>query len=146
MAVFLRDTPIKRKLMLVILFPTVALVLRSKRSGECDYADDAPPSAQAEIAEERSAGPAWQLSTVLRSRNFQTISIPFALGLTAQVGFLTHQVAYLAPMVGVGAAGWAVSLTTFSAVVGRIVTGLFVDKVNRRVAACGNFCIQTVSW
>jgi len=131
-------------LMLVILFPTVALVLRSKRSGECDSADDAPPSAQAEIAKERSAGPPWQLSTVLRSRNFQTISIPFALGLTAQVGFLTHQVAYLAPMVGVGAAGWAVSLTTFSAVVGRIVTGLFVDKVNRRVAACGNFCIQTV--
>src|SRR5437016_9833156 len=44
-------------LMLVILFPTVALVLRSKRSGECDYADDAPPPAQDEIAKERSAGP-----------------------------------------------------------------------------------------
>jgi MFS family permease len=60
----------------------------------------------------------------------------------AQVGFLTHQVAYLAPSIGPTAAGWAVSLTTFSAVTGRIVMGFFVDKVDRRLAACGNFWVQ----
>jgi MFS family permease len=132
--------------MLVILLPTVALVLRSKRTGERDPADDNPPSAQPQLSEsaltvERQT---WQLSTVLCNGNFQTISIPFALGLTTQVGFLTHQVAYLSPIVGTIAAGWAVSLTTFSAVAGRIVTGFLVDKVDRRVAACGNFCVQIV--
>jgi MFS family permease len=131
--------------MLVILLPTVALVLRSKRSGERDHTDDVSRSAQPELRRDAPAGdgPIWQ-STVLRSRNFQTISAPFALGLTAQVGFLTHQVAYLSPVMGVITAGWAVSLTTFSAVAGRIVMGLFVDKVDRRIAACGNFCIQIV--
>jgi hypothetical protein len=32
---------------------------------------------------------------MLRHLNFWTIAIPFALGLTAQVGFLTHQISYL---------------------------------------------------
>ena len=59
----------------------------------------------------------------LRDSRFLTTAIPFALGLTAQVGFLTHQVAYLSPLIGTVAAGWAVSLTTFAAIVGRIATG-----------------------
>jgi MFS family permease len=74
-----------------------------------------------------------------------TISIPFALGLTAQVGFLTHQVAFLAPTIGTVAAGWAVSLTTFAAVVGRIATGLFVDRVDRRAVSCANFLVQVAA-
>jgi MFS family permease len=136
--------PCAAAVMLVILLPTVALILRPKRTGERHHADDNPPSAQPRSSERAptSEAPTWQLSSVLRSGNFQMISIPFALGLTTQVGFLTHQVAYLSPIVGTIAAGWAVSLTTFSAVVGRIVTGFFVDKVDRRMAACGNFCIQ----
>jgi MFS family permease len=125
-------------LMLVVLLPTVALVLRPKRHGERDQADDGSPVRDSS----QSAAEAWQMSTVLRNSNFLTISIPFALGLTAQVGFLTHQVAYLSAAIGTVAAGWAVSLTTSSAVVGRILTGLFVDKIDRRATASGNFCIQ----
>jgi len=81
---------------------------------------------------------------VLRSRSFVTISIPFALGLTAQVGFLTHQMAFLAPVMGAVMAGWAVSLTTFAAILGRIVTGFVVDRLDRRLVACGNFIVQAV--
>jgi MFS family permease len=138
--------PCASGVMLVVLLPTVALVLRPKRPAERDHADDGPASAQPQFLESEptAEGRTWQLSTVLRNGNFQTISIPFALGLAAQVGFLTHQVAYLSPIVGRNAAGWAVSLTTFSAVVGRIVTGFFVDKVDRRATACGNFCVQIV--
>ena len=131
-------------LMLVIVLPAVALVLRPKRAGECDHPDRGPPPAQVASAKAGAAAPVLQLSAVLRSRNFHTIAIPFALGLAAQVGFLTHQVAYLAPIVGVVAAGWAVSLTTFTAVAARLVTGLFVDHVDRRLVACGNFCVQVV--
>ena len=125
-------------LMLVAVLPIVAIVLRPKRPDERDQADaDSPRGASSQSADQ-----AWQISTILRSRNFLTISIPFALGLTAQVGFLTHQVAYLSAAIGTVAAGWAVSLTTFSAVMGRLLTGLFVDKIDRRATAFGNFCIQ----
>lgn len=138
--------PCAAGVMLVILLPTVALALRSKRVGERDQADANPVLGQSQSSErlQTAAAPAWQLSAVLRSGGFQTISIPFALGLTTQVGLLTHQVAYLSSIVGTIAAGWAVSLTAFSAVAGRIVTGFFVDKIDRRMAACGNFCIQIV--
>ena len=69
-------------------------------------------------------------------------SIPFALALTAQVGLLTHQVAFLSPTIGTIAAGWAVSLTTFAAVAGRIATGFVVDRFNRRAVASLNFATQ----
>jgi MFS family permease len=62
--------------------------------------------------------------------------------LTAQVGFLTHQIAFLSPMIGTVAAGWAVSLTTFAAVLGRIATGFVVDRCDRRAVACINFIVQ----
>ena len=58
--------------------------------------------------------------------------------MTAQVGFLTHQIGFLSPSIGTVAAGWAVSLTTFAAVLGRIVT----DRIDRRPVACVNFIVQ----
>src|SRR4029453_14210192 len=80
----------------------------------------------------------------LRSRGFITISLPFALGLTAQVGFLTHQMAFLAPVMGAGMAGWAISLTTFAAILGRIMTGFVVDRLDRRLVAGANFIMQAL--
>jgi len=132
-------------LMLAVILPTAAFVLRCKRIGERDAADEGgdlmrtPPPVPVPAA----PAPLWQLSAVLRSRNFQTISVPFALGLVAQVGFLTHQVAYLSPNLGTAGAGWAVSVTTSAAVAGRLLVGLFVDKLDRRGVACGNFLVQS---
>jgi MFS family permease len=132
--------------MLAVLIPVAMLVLRPKRADEHDPADfcsePGRPSpyntmVPGEIAE-------FRLRTILRSRAFVTTSIPFALGLTAQVGFLTHQIAFLSPIIGTIAAGWAVSLTTFAAVVGRIAAGFVVDRCNRRVVASLNFVMQAL--
>ncbi len=128
-------------LMLAVVLPAAALVLRRRRPGERDRRDGGAGPRQ------HSPGgmpdePPWALSAVLRSASFQTISVPFALGLLAQVGFLTHQVAYLAPMLGHISAGWAVSLTAGAAVAGRILMGFVVDRIDRRMAACGNFAVQ----
>jgi MFS family permease len=127
-------------LMLAVLLPLLVLVAREKRPDEHDRHDDPrimPTAAQ--------SAPPWSARRILLDRNFLTISIPFALGLTAQVGFLTHQVAFLTPMTGTVTAGWIVSLTTVAAIVGRLGTGLFVDRVDRRVVSCLNFLLQTVA-
>jgi len=58
------------------------------------------------------------------------------------VGFLTHQIGFLSPTIGTVAAGWAVSLTTFAAVLGRIATGYIADRFDRRPVACVNFIVQ----
>jgi MFS family permease len=130
--------------MLAILIPVAMLVLRPKRVGEHDPveraagSDKAPQSSRAPAAEASSL----RLIALLRSGVFISISVPFALGLAAQVAFLTHQVGFLSPTIGTVAAGWAVSLTTFAAVLGRVVTGYIADRYDRRVVACVNFIVQ----
>src|SRR5947209_6078585 len=70
------------------------------------------------------------------------VSAPFALGLAAQVGVLTHLVALVTPALGTGGAARAVSTTTAAALVGRLATGFVVDKVNRRLVACATLVVQ----
>ena len=131
-------------LTLVVLLPLLAVIAREKRPNERDRKDE---SAFAPGRPEKSAAVASPFSArkVLLDPNFITISIPFALGLIAQVGFLIHQVAFLTPMTGTVTAAWIVSLTTFAAIAGRLGTGLFVDRVNRRVVSCGNFLVQVLA-
>jgi MFS family permease len=131
-------------LMLAVLLPVVMPILRPKHPDEHDTADFRsasikPPASAAASANE---GPEFRLGAVLRSRAFIMTSVPFALGLTAQVGFLTHQVAFLSPTIGTIAAGWAVSLTTIAAVTGRVATGFILDRFNRRAVASLNFVVQ----
>jgi len=80
----------------------------------------------------------------LRTWRFWSVSIPFALGLAAQVGVLTHLVALATPTLGVAGAGRAVSSTTAAAVIGRLLTGLVVDRLNRRVVTSATLVIQIV--
>jgi MFS family permease len=87
----------------------------------------------------------WQRADILQLGHFWTIALPFALGLTAQVGFLTHQIAYLEPLLGKRGAGLAVSLTTTAAVIGRLGTGMVIDRLPRRLVASGNFLVQAVA-
>src|SRR5712691_10352343 len=80
--------------MLAMLIPVAMVVLRPRRADEYDPVeraadpDTAPQSSPASAAE----ASAFRLTTLLRSGVFISISVPFALGLTAQVGFLTHQI------------------------------------------------------
>jgi MFS family permease len=130
--------------MLAILIPVTLVVLRPRRADECDPVerdadpDTATPSSPASAV--KASG--FPLTTLLRSGVFLSISVPFALGLTAQVGFLIHQVGFLSPTIGTVAAGWAVSLTTFAALLGRIATGYIADRFDRRPIACANFIVQ----
>src|SRR5712691_517462 len=128
--------------MVVILVPLAARYmyrrpqeLGLRPDGAADRVEAAPAVPRGE--------PRWpgalRRTELIRSRNFWTISAPFALGLLAQVGFLTHQMAYVKPRLGAEGAALAVSLTTFAAIVGRLLTGLFIDRVDRRVAASCNF-------
>jgi MFS family permease len=97
---------------------------------------------------ERPAGTGAQplpRAELIRSIRFWTIAGSFGLGLIAQVGFLTHQVAYLSPLLGAAGAALAVTVTTVAAITGRVGTGLFIDRVDRRLAAGVNFAMQAAA-
>jgi MFS family permease len=80
----------------------------------------------------------------LRTWRFWSVSAPFALGLAAQVGVLTHLVALVAPALGAGGAARALGTATAAALVGRLATGFVVDRVNRRVVTSATLAVQIV--
>ena len=79
---------------------------------------------------------------LVRTRRFITLSAGFSLGLFAQIGVLAHLVARLTPEVGIGLAGWLVSLATICAVIGRTAAGKWIGEHDRRFAAAINFAVQ----
>ena len=77
-------------LMLAFLIPVTMLLLRPRRPNERDAADlcsglDQPSLSDATSPDEVAK---FRLAPMLRTRAFVTTSMPFALALTAQVGFL----------------------------------------------------------
>ena len=97
------------------------------------------PEAHRVASPQRS--PARFLS-LMQSRPFATLSIAFAIGMFAQVGVTSHIVTRLAPLLGAQDAADAISLTTACAVIGRILLGVLLGRVDRRIVAAGNFAMQ----
>ncbi|MBR0986110.1 MFS transporter [Bradyrhizobium liaoningense] len=83
-------------------------------------------------------------AALMRTRAFVTVSTAFALALFAQVGLLSHLLSRLSPVLGTTAAAAAMSLTTISAVAGRLLLGWLIGDRDRRYAACANFLVQSI--
>jgi MFS family permease len=142
---FLRGVSLATGIMLLVLVPSIMLVLRRHPHALGLWPDGARPEGarhpQAALNPISQAFP-WQRTTALRYGNFWTIAMPFTLALVAQVGFLTHQLAYLTPLMGVTTAGFTVSMTAVAAVLGRSVTGVCIDRLPRRLIASVTFLLQ----
>ena len=123
---------------LVVLLPLAAFVMRPgpEALGLGPDGDAPVPARRAATAEP------GRRSAELRTWRFWSISAPFALGLAAQVGVLTHQVSLLAPVVGSSGAARAVSVTTAAALIGRLITGVVVDRLNPRLVASATLVVQ----
>ena len=81
----------------------------------------------------------------MRSIALWTISIPFALALLAQIGFIVHQIALLEPKIGRANAGFAVSVMTFMAIVGRLAIGAVVDRFDPRFVTAASLVSQAAA-
>jgi predicted MFS family arabinose efflux permease len=103
--------------------------------GDRPRSPEPPPLAGARSGHRREAVRTWR---------FWSVSMPFALGLAAQVGVLTHLVPLVAPAVGASGAARALTATTAAALVGRLLTAVVVDRLNRRVVASATLLIQTL--
>lgn len=93
----------------------------------------------------REQGQLLDRRAVLARRDFWTIAGSFALALLVQVGFLTQQVAILRPSLTQSQIGLAIALTTGSALVGRIIMGLFIDRLDQRRASSFAFLSQATA-
>jgi MFS family permease len=78
----------------------------------------------------------------LRDPHFWSFTGPFAIAQMAQVGFLVHEIAALRPLIGTALAGLAVSLTTGSAIVGRLTLATCVDRLDARRTSAWSMATQ----
>lgn len=100
---------------------------------------------QASVAQGGAAEQPWTRSRALKSLQFWTMTLPFAFGISAQVGFLVHQIAFLEPKIGTQHASLAVATTTAFAVIGRLVLGSFIDRLNQRLVGAVSMVSQAVA-
>jgi MFS family permease len=96
-------------------------------------------------AQMSSAADDMSRAKLMRSMAFWTISIPFALALVAQIGFIVHQIALLEPKIGRANAGLAVSVMTFMAIAGRLGLGMVVDRFDPRLVTAVSFAGQAAA-
>jgi len=88
---------------------------------------------------------AWTRAAALRSWHFWSVSAPFALAITAQAGFLVHQIAFLEPAIGRYPAGMAVAITTAMAIVGRLALGTMANWLDQRLASALSLASQAAA-
>ena len=84
-------------------------------------------------------------ASALRSAKFWSVAAPFALALTAQVGFLVHQIAILEPAMGRAQAGFSVAALTVMAILGRFGLGAFADRLDMRRFTAWSVASQAVA-
>jgi predicted MFS family arabinose efflux permease len=84
----------------------------------------------------------------LRQWRFWSISAPFAFVLTSQVGFITHLVPLLSGRASAASAvdpGLAVAINAVAALIGRVVLGFVIDRLQPRRAAAFCFLVQVAA-
>ena len=121
-----------------VLVPVALAWIGPRSQTGAGIGDPSPPqspSATAEISRGK----------LMRSLAFWTISLPFALALVAQIGFIVHQIALLEPKVGRSSAGLAVSIMTFMSIAGRFGLGMVVDRLDPRLVAAASIVSQAAA-
>ncbi|MCK1722303.1 MFS transporter [Bradyrhizobium sp. 141] len=91
------------------------------------------------------AAPGRSRKALLANAAFWTMVLPIAIALLAQMGFIIHQVTFLEPLIGRSAAGLAVTVMAAMAVVGRLSLGLFVDRLDPRLACAASMASQAAA-
>jgi MFS family permease len=126
----------------LLLGPVIAIVLRHRGPGDLGLLRDGeirPRDAPAKVS------PVPIATAANRDRLLWSATIAFALGLTIQIGFITHHVALAEPLMGTAGAGLLVSAAGVTAFIGRLILARIVDQVDARRLGCLVMVAQAAS-
>ncbi len=126
----------------LLLGPLIAIVLRYRGPADLGLQRDGE-------AVQGDAPPKVHLAPIATPANRRLLlwsaTIAFALGLTIQIGFITHHVALAEPLLGRAGAGMLVSAAGVTAFVGRLILARIVDRVDARRLGCFVMIAQAAS-
>ena len=114
------------------LVPLGLIVLRYRGPAELGLGRDGAERPHAHEEPARAPTQAWTRAGALRSPAIWSVAIGFAFGLTAQVGFFTHQVKLAEPVLGGTGAGWLVGATGLAGLLGRLLLAWIADRIELR--------------
>jgi MFS family permease len=132
-------------IVVAVALPIVFFVLRSDpRDHGLEPDGGAVAPADASLLSDDVQRRLWTRRQAARTTSFWLIAAAFGAMLFTQTGFLMHQLAFLRERIG-DLAPWAVSVTAFGSVVGRLAVGSFADRVPKRAVSQGVFLLQAAA-
>jgi len=88
----------------------------------------------------------WTRREAVGTRAFWALLVGFGVVLTAQTGFVIHQISFLEDRVGSrSTAALALSVTAFGSIVARLAVGSFADRVDKRLLTVVLFLVQAAA-
>ena len=129
---------------IAVVVPLVAWLVVSRPEdvglrpdGDSPAPDPTDPPAEIEVV--------WRTRDILRSRNLWVIAIPFGMTFSALSAILIHLVPY-ADDLGIPRyrSAWVLSVAAGTGVLGKLVFGWLVDRLDPRVAVWISFAAQMV--
>jgi MFS family permease len=128
---FAMTTAVAAATMLVVLLPLGWFVMRRRPQDLGLLPDGAAMASESKTA--RPAG--WTRREALGTWALQSVMVSFGLAMMVQVGFVTHQVTLLSPMLGATGTSLTASGTAIAALVGRLALVRFSDQISPRTTA-----------
>lgn len=125
----------------IILLPIVVFVLKSTPQ-EIGLLPDGEVSNAGAASKPVET---WTRKGAMATRQFHSQLVAFAIALLVQIGFLSHHVPMVAPVMGDYGASIAVSSAALAAFIGRIALARFADRIDLRLTAGGVFFVSALS-
>ena len=126
---FSATTTLVASIAFIVLLPLALAVLRRRPQDIGLFPDGAASGGTLATIKERK----WTRADALRTVALRSVMVSFGIGMMVQVGFLTHQVMLISPMLGTSGTSATVSLTAIAALFGRLALARFADQINERV-------------
>ncbi len=140
---FTRTTSAAAVVPLVVLLPLALFILR-RRPEDMGLSPDGLPRAAHDNPPRQ--GSEWTRANALRTSALQTTMIAFGLGMSVQIGLLTHQVTLLAQSLPTHAVAATISATAMSALAGRLGLAKFADDLDARATSSAVLIIAATSF
>ena len=138
-------TPVMGALVLVIGLPVILFVIAPDPADldlPADGFDVAPQRRRATLSDDVQLR-VWSRSQASRTQALWMLLVGFGVVLTAQTGFVIHQISFLEDRVGSrSTAALALSVTAFGSIVARLAVGTFADRIDKKWLTVVLFVVQ----
>ena len=143
-------TPLMGLLVVVVAVPVLMFVIVADPA-EVGLSPDGPSSSGSPQATRASLSASvqqrrWTRGEAVRTPAFWAMLVGFGIVLTAQTGFVIHQISFLETRVGSrSTAALALSVTAFGSIVARLAVGTFADRIDKKGLTIVLFLVQAAA-